>query len=205
MQTRMSRNVVREDVLGQVRKVAGVDVAYAKAGRRVVCAAAALDAETLQVIDIAIEEGVVDVPYAPGFFSLRELPFARRALRKLKSVPDLVLCDGHGIAHPRRFGLASHLGVLDDIATIGCAKTRLHGTHEEPAPERGSHARLLDSTEVIGAALRTQSNVKPIYVSIGHRVSLETSCMWALRLSPRFRIPEPLRVADHAARMAMQS
>jgi deoxyribonuclease V len=117
----------------------------------------------------------------------------------------LIVCDGQGIAHPRRFGIASHLGVLFDVPTIGCAKTRLTGEAGQPGPQRGSHAPLTDHGEVIGNVLRTQDNVKPIYVSIGHRISLSTACDWILKLSPHYRLPETTRKADQTVRRALKN
>lgn len=202
-QRRLAGSVVRRDDLGEIRYVAGVDVAYARDDSRLVCAAAVLDARTLDVVEIATVNGVPAAAYRPGLFSFRELPVVLDAIDRLSALPDLVVCDAHGIAHPRRFGLASHLGVRRDVPTIGCAKTRLVGMHEAPAAERGATAPLVDADEVIGAALRTQDGVRPVYVSIGHRISLETACAWILRLSPRYRLPETTRAADHAVKMAL--
>lgn len=202
-QRRLAATVVRHDALGTVRYVAGVDVAYAKDDSRMACAAALLDAETLETVEIAIAIGVPQVAYQPGLFSFRELPIVLEALDRLAVRPDLVVCDGQGIAHPRRFGLASHLGVTRDFPTIGCAKTRLVGEHSAPGVVRGDRSPLVDAGEVIGAALRTQDMVRPIYASVGHRVSLATACAWILRLSPRYRLPETTRAADHAVRRAL--
>lgn len=119
-----------------------------------------------------------------------------KALKQIKLLPQLIVCDGQGIAHPRRFGLASHLGVLLDIPTIGCGKTKLLGEFKDPDLKRGAHSPLVDNCEVIGSVLRTRDNIKPIFVSIGHRVSLKTACEWILELSPRYRLPETTRRAD---------
>jgi deoxyribonuclease V len=195
--------VVREDRLGAVRHVAGGDVAYAEEGG--FCAAVAvLDVDTLAVVEVASVRGREASAYVPGDFARRELEPLLRAFEALREQPELVLCDAHGLAHPQRFGLACRLGVALDIPAIGCAKRRLCGAHTPPAPARGSEAPLLDAGEVIGAVLRTQESVRPVYVSIGHRVSLATACAWVLRLAPRFRIPEPLRAADRAARQGIR-
>jgi deoxyribonuclease V len=138
-------------------------------------------------------------------FSFREIPPVIEALKQLEIRPDLIICDGHGIAHPRRFGLASHLGVLFDIPTIGCAKNRLIGEVKEIKKERGNFSPLIDNDEIIGNVLTTQNNVKPVFVSIGHKISLETACNWILRVSPIYRIPEPIRQADHLVRMNMKN
>lgn len=202
-QSRLAASVVRHDAIGAVRHVAGVDVAYARDDSVMVCAAAVLDADTLETVEIAIARGVPSVAYAPGLFSFRELPIVREALARLTIRPDLIVCDAQGIAHPRRLGLASHLGVVEDIPTIGCAKSRLTGTHVDPGERRGAAAALIDADEVIGAALRTRDATRPVHVSIGHRVSLATACDWILRLTPRYRLPETTRVADHAVKVAL--
>ena len=203
-QAAMAVQVVTTDRLGPVRRVTGVDVAYSPGDDRMACAAVTLDAETLAVLETVTVIGVPAFPYVPGLFSFRELPIVLEALDRLTAPPDLVVCDAQGIAHPRRFGLASHLGVVRDIPTIGCAKTRLIGEHQEPDRRRGAFAPLVDAGETIGAALRTQDAVKPVYVSVGHRISLATACEWILRLSPRFRLPETTRAADHAVRLALR-
>ena len=123
-----------------------------------------------------------------------------QALRKLETIPDLIIADGHGVAHPRRFGLASHLGVLFDIPTIGCSKTRLIGTAEDAGPHRGDYAPLTDRGETIGRVMRTQDHVKPLVVSVGHRVTLPTACDWILKLAVRYRLPETTRQADQMVR-----
>jgi len=141
-------------------------------------------------------------PYVPGLLSFREIPVVLAALKRLRRLPDLIFCDGHGYAHPRRFGLASHLGVLLDRPTIGCAKSLLVGKHAEPGRTRGAWAPIMHvdrqgQDEVIGAVVRTRDGVRPIYVSQGHRVSLDTAIEMALRVSDGFRIPRPTREADH--------
>lgn len=203
LQRALAQQVRRTDDLPPVRRVAGVDVAYADDGDLAIAAVAVLDAATLAPVEVTVAEERTSFPYIPNLFSFRELPPVLAALAKLQTPPDLIICDGQGIAHPRRFGLACHLGVLADVPTIGCAKSRLLGAHDEPAPARGARAPLTDGNEVVGAVLRTQDGVRPLYVSIGHRVGLDTACDWVLRLSSRFRLPETTRVADHAVRMAL--
>ncbi len=203
MQTEMACMAVIDDHLpDDVRMVAGCDVAYDDRSGRVFAAVAVLEARTLEVVETAVKEAAAAHPYVPGLFSFRELPALIPAIEQLRSRPDLVLCDGHGIAHPRRFGLASHLGVAFDVPSIGCAKTRLVGTAADPGVVAGSRADLRDRGEVIGAVLRTRTGVKPVYVSPGHRVSVATACEWVLRLCRGCRIPEPLRAADRLARHA---
>jgi deoxyribonuclease V len=196
LQRAWAGDVELEDRLGAVQTVAGVDVAYEKEGERLFAAVVVLDARTLEVIDAATHEARAQFPYVPGLFSFRELPPIVACFEALSVPPDLVVCDGQGRAHPRRFGLACHLGVLFDVPTIGCAKTVLVGEHTALGAPRGERADLIDGGELVGAALRTQDGVHPVYVSVGHRVSLRTACEWVLRLAPRYRLPETTRAAD---------
>ncbi|NGZ77625.1 deoxyribonuclease V [Saccharibacillus alkalitolerans] len=184
-----------------VRRIAGIDVAYDKDDDRLVAAVVVLDADTLDVVETAAAWGSPSFPYVPGLFSFRELPPVLEAFGRLKTAPDLIVCDGQGIAHPRRFGLASHLGLLLGIPSIGCGKTRLIGEYDEPAAERGSASPLLaDGGELVGHVLRTQTGVKPVFVSPGHLISPDTACHWVLKLAPRYRLPETTRQADQLVR-----
>ncbi|MCG9768451.1 deoxyribonuclease V [Pseudoalteromonas piscicida] len=196
LQTELAAKVSLDDQLGEIALIAGVDVAYAKETDKIVAAVVILDAQTLEVVETSITEGKARFPYIPGLFSFRELPPLLSAFSQLQHTPDLIVCDGQGYAHPRRFGLACHLGIILDIPTIGCGKTRLLGQYQEPEKERGATAPLIDVGEVIGQVLRTQTDVKPIFVSSGHRISLATACEWILRLSPQYRLPETTRKAD---------
>jgi deoxyribonuclease V len=139
-------------------------------------------------------------PYVPGLLSFREAPAIIDALQQLSEKPDLLLVDGQGLAHPRRFGLACHLGVLADLPTIGVAKSRLVGAYEEPGTERGAWTPLIDGCETIGAVLRTRRAVRPVFVSIGHRICLQTAIDLVLRCTGHFRLPEPIRAADRLSR-----
>lgn len=204
LQQELAAKVIKEDQFNEICLVAGVDVAYEKHSDRLMSAVVILDAGTLDVIETVTAEDNIQFPYIPGLFSFRELPPLVKAFAKLQHIPDLIVCDGQGIAHPLRFGLASHLGVIFDMPTIGCGKTRLFGEHEEPDTERGAIAPLVDKGEVIGNVLRTQNGINPIYVSIGHRISLATACEWILRLSPKYRLPETTRQADQAVRNALK-
>ncbi|CAM3544117.1 Endonuclease V [Vibrio aerogenes CECT 7868] len=197
LQQQLAAQVIKTDQLRTVNYIAGVDVAYPDSGDRLVAAVVILDADTLEVIETQTAEDEVHFPYIPGLFSFRELPPLLKAFEKVQQTPDLILCDGQGLAHPRRFGLACHLGMLFDVPTIGCGKTRLTGEHEQPAPERGASAPLIDQNEVIGCVLRTQTNINPVYVSVGHKISLETACKWVLKAAPKYRLPETTRQADH--------
>ncbi|MFE5021906.1 endonuclease V [Streptomyces sp. NPDC056656] len=183
--------------------VTGVDVAYDDERDLVAAAAVVLDAATLDVVEESTAVGRISFPYVPGLLAFREIPTVVAALEGLKSAPGLVVCDGYGLAHPRRFGLASHLGVLTGLPTIGVAKNPFTFTHEEPAAPRGSTAPLLDGDEEVGRALRTRDGVKPVYVSVGHRTSLDTACAHTLRLTPKYRQPETTRRADALCRRAL--
>ena len=197
IQKTLSTRIIAEDQSGAIRTVAGVDIGLSgKCGR---AAAVLLSFPSLELYGQAVVEGELRFPYVPGLLSFRECPLALAALRALPQRPDLLLCDGQGIAHPRRFGIACHLGVLLDIPAIGAAKSRLIGTHEQPDSARGSKAPLLDGEEVIGAVLRTRANTRPMYVSVGHRVSLDTAVAVTLHCAPRYRIPEPTRQAHKLA------
>ncbi len=201
LQKKLAPRVVREGDPGEVRLVAAADLAFVdrrwpRQPTRGRAAVVLMRYPELEVIEEQVVEGDVNFPYVPGLLSFREAPLLAEALERLEGTPDLLLIDGHGYAHPRRFGIASHLGLMADVPTIGCAKSRLCGEHAEPGPRRGSKAQLRLGGEVIGAVLRTRDGVKPIYVSVGHKIGLEAAVQWALRLAPRFRLPEPIRAAD---------
>jgi deoxyribonuclease V len=187
------------DRLGPVNTVAGIDVGFEDRGRTTRAAVVVLDFPGLQPVAQALSRRPTRFPYVPGYLSFRELPAVLAALDRLADMPDLILCDGQGIAHPRRFGLASHLGVLTDLPCIGVAKSRLVGTHDEVPPDKGQWVPLMDGQETIGAVLRTRRRVRPVYVSIGHRVSLATAIEYTLRCTTRYRLPETTR---HAHRLA---
>ncbi len=153
----------------------------------------------LQLQEQAISQRQTTFPYIPGFLSFREVPVILEALEKLTIIPDIIICDGQGIAHPQRFGLACHLGVLIDLPTIGAAKSRFIGTHQELAAEKGSWKPLIDGGEVIGAVVRSRTHVKPLYVSPGHRISLETAINLVLQCTSKYRLPETTRWADYLA------
>ncbi|MEV3987939.1 endonuclease V [Streptomyces sp. NPDC049837] len=184
--------------------VTGVDVAYDDERDLVAAAAVVLDAGTLTVVEEATAVGRVSFPYVPGLLAFREIPTVLAALDALRRGPGLVVCDGYGQAHPRRFGLASHLGVLTGLPVIGVAKNPFTFSYEQPAPERGASTPLVADGEEVGRALRTQAGVKPVFVSVGHRVTLGNACAHALHLTPRYRIPETTRRADTLCRRALK-
>jgi deoxyribonuclease V len=190
--------------LDEVRTVAGVDVAYRAGSDEVTAAAVVLDATTLQPVETAVAQGRAGFEYASGYLAFRELPAIAAVLSKLAMAPDLLICDGAGLAHPRRFGLACHVGLLTDLPTIGVAKTPI-GPFAMPDTPRGSWTPLLDHGEAVGRALRTQPGIKPVFVSIGHRIDLDTASAHVLRLTPRYRLPETTRHADHLARVSAVS
>jgi deoxyribonuclease V len=183
--------------------VAGVDVAYADG--RLAAAVVVLDGASLEVLEEVAVPGPVAFDYVPGLLAFRELPGLVRALEQLTVTPELIVCDGYGLAHPRRFGLACHLGVLTGLPTLGVGKTAFVGTFEEPGRPRGSWSDLRLDGEVVGRVLRTQDGVKPVFVSVGNRIDLDTACANVLRLSPRYRLPETTRAADRLSRQALRA
>ncbi|MEJ2046161.1 MAG: deoxyribonuclease V [Reinekea sp.] len=205
IQSDLAAKVEKQDRFEEIRYVAGVDVAYSKESDHLVAAVVILDSNTFNVIESITVSDREQFPYIPGLFSFRELPPLVKAFEQLIHKPNLVVCDGQGYAHPRRFGLACHLGVIFDVPTIGCGKTRLLGEHKESNTERGAVVPLIDNDEEIGSVLRTQTNTKPVYVSIGHRISLSTACKWVLKLAPKYRLPETTRQADQAVNKALKA
>lgn len=183
--------------------VAGLDVAYAEGGDRLAAAVTVLDARTLAVVASAVSVGRPAFGYVPGLFAFRELPALLDALDRLTTRPELLVCDGHGLAHPRRFGLACHLGVVTGLPAIGVGKTPLVGEWTPPADVRGAWSPLRDGGEVVGRVLRTRAGVKPVFVSVGHRMSLDNATAQVLALTPRFRLPETTRTADRLCREAL--
>ncbi len=154
----------------------------------------------LRLVEHHLVDEPVPFPYVPGLLAFREVPVLARAFERLERTPDLLLVDGHGLSHPRRFGLACHLGLLLDLPTIGVAKSRLVGQHGEPGPEAGSRAELREGPDLIGTVLRTRDGVSPVYVSVGHRIGLREAAEWVLRLCRGYRLPEPTRLADQLSK-----
>lgn len=199
LQERLRRYVIADDRLARVRRVAGCDVGFEADGRITRAAVAVLAFPDLTLLETSVVCRRTRFPYVPGYLSFREVPALLAAIAKLTHRPDLLICDGHGLAHPRRVGLASHLGLVTGVPSIGAAKSLLIGTHAPLPARRGVWRPLMDGDEVIGAALRTRTGVSPIYVSIGHGVSLPTAIEYALALSPRYRLPETTRAAHRLA------
>jgi deoxyribonuclease V len=201
LQKDLAGKVIRRDGDNVLRYIAGVDAAYDERRNRQFAAAVILDAEdSFSVVASATAQESVRSAYTPGLLAFRELPTILQAIGKLAGTPDLIVVDGHGVAHPRRFGLACHLGVLLDVPTIGCGKAPLVGTAVQPGPRRGDFTPVVDRGETVGRLLRTQDRIRPVYVSVGHRVALPTACDWILRLAVRYRLPETTRQADQIVR-----
>ena len=200
---------IQKQLAGEVRigkllpesviRIAGADVAFPGRGRRARAAVVVMAYPELEILESAVVEQATEFPYIPGLLSFRELPAILNALKQLSGKPDLVLCDGQGIAHPRRLGIASHLGVATGLATIGVGKSRLCGNYVEPGDRRGDSSALMDGGERIGTVLRTRDRVRPLFVSPGHRVDHSGARRWVLGTLGRFRLPEPIRAADRLA------
>jgi len=200
MQNSLKSQVIVEDKLGDVKYVAGVDAAFLENGQVTKAAAAVFSFPDLQLVETAIATRDTTFPYIPGFLSFREIPAYLDVLAKLKLTPDLILCDGQGVAHPKRFGCATHLGVMLDHPTIGVAKSLLIGKHEVLADAKGSRQPLVYKGEIVGAVVRSRSNVKPLYVSAGHRICLETAIDYVFKCITKYRLPETTRVADQLSK-----
>jgi deoxyribonuclease V len=204
-QQRLRGLVVTSGAVRSPCRVAGVDVSYdfvstrfskrKKASEKLYAAVVVLELPSLRVVESVGVAGRAEFPYVPGLLSFREIPPLLKAFRKLRTTPDAVLVDGQGIAHPRRCGLASHLGLVLDLPAVGCAKSRLIGEYREPATRRGSASDLLDGGEVIGRVVRTRDGVAPLFVSVGHKISLDAAVALVLECAPRFRLPETTRQA----------
>ncbi len=199
IQEQLKDKVITEDRLGKVKYVAGVDIGFEDNYTISQAAIAVLSFPELELVEKAIASIPTAFPYVPGYLSFREIPAILAAFPQLKTTPDLILCDGQGLAHPRRFGLACHLGVLLDLPTIGVAKSLFIGKHEAIATAKGSYQPLIDKGETIGVALRSRDNVKPIYVSIGHKISLNTAIDYVMNCLTKYRLPETTRWADKLA------
>jgi deoxyribonuclease V len=199
IQRELALMVSRKNEVEAVRLIAGVDISAPNAAGLARAAVVVLSYPDLALVERKVITKEVKFPYVPGLLSFRESPLIIAACEELKAIPDLILVDGQGIAHPRRLGLASHLGLLWDRPTIGCAKSRLCGRHNMVPQEPGSYAEITDNDEIIGAALCTKVSTSPLYISIGHKVDLETAITWVLRCCRGQRLPEPTRLAHLAA------
>lgn len=182
-----------------VRYIAGVDTGFIDHGRTARAAIAVLSFPQLAPLEVQVAFAPPPLPYIPGLLSFRELPAVLRALEKLSVLPDLMLCDGQGIAHPRRLGIAAHLGVVTELPTIGVGKSRLIGDYREPGQEKGCMSPLMDARQRIGTVVRTRSAVRPLFISPGHLIDHAGAVEWTLACLGRYRLPEPIRVADRVA------
>lgn len=197
IQKKLSLQVCQKRPLPEIRIVAGIDAAYSADGKRCIAGVILWDRQEREVIEKHIAVRPLEFPYIPGLLSFREMPAALAALRKLQHCPDAIICDGQGIAHPRRFGIACHVGVIAKIPTIGCGKSRLIGSYTAPANKRGSASPLSVQKEVVGTVLCTKDRVKPLFVSVGHLIDLPTAEQLVLACATGYRLPEPTRLADH--------
>lgn len=197
IQKELRARVIERDLGADFGTVAGMDVSYDRGSPWIYAAIVVMRLPDLQVLDTAAVRAQARFPYIPGLLSFRESPAGLEAWERLVVRPDALICDGHGRAHPRRFGFACHFGLSVDLPTIGFAKSVLVGQYREPAWGRGSTSDLVDEGEVIGAALRTKEGVEPVFVSVGHRISLKTAIATILRCAAGYRIPEPIRQAHN--------
>ena len=186
-------------LFGVPRFVAGADMSVDRVSGTARAAVVVVSFPQMQLVEVKRVEGRLTWPYVPGFLSFREAPLVLEAFRLVETTPDLVIVDGHGTAHPRRLGIASHLGLFLDMPTIGCAKSLLCGEHETPGMERGSTTDIVDSGERIGVAVRTRTNARPVYVSVGHKCGFADAVESVLHCCGRYRLPEPTRLAHLAA------
>ncbi len=199
LQQVLRAEVVTQDDFGDVQRVAGIDVGFEQGGNTTRAAVAVLGFPDLQLLEVAIARRPTTFPYIPGLLSFREVPTVLDALETLQLTPDLLLCDGQGIAHPRRLGIACHLGLLTQIPSIGVGKSRLVGTHDPVPNQRGAWVPLQHQGETIGAVLRTRVNTNPLFISPGHRISLETAIVYVMSCTTRYRLPETTRFAHKLA------
>ena len=199
IQLTLAERVSRINSVSKPHYIAGVDISTDKRQGKATAAVVLLSYPGLNIVETQVVHGELHFPYVPGLLSFREAPLMLAAFERLAVAPELVLVDGQGIAHPRRIGLASHLGLMLDIPAIGCAKSLLCGTYQIPGDKSGDFTGILDGDEVIGAVLRTKNGVKPIFVSIGHKIDLEAAITWVLRCCRGYRLPEPTRLAHMAA------
>lgn len=199
LQHQLKSEIITTDRLGEVRSVAGVDVGFEDGGNTTRAAVAVLSFPELRLVERSVARRPTSFPYVPGLLSFREVPAVLDALGKLRSVPDLLLCDGQGTAHPRRFGIACHLGLLTNLPAIGVGKSLLVGKYGEVPDNKGAWQPLIHRGETIGAVLRTRPGTKPLFISPGHRISLPTAIDYVLRCTTRYRLPETTRAAHKLA------
>lgn len=199
IQQRLAQQVSTCGEATSVGLIAGVDISQPDAGGMATAAIVVLQYPEMKTTEVQLIREKPGIPYIPGLLSFREAPLILAAAEKLSATPDLILVDGQGIAHPRRFGIAAHLGLLWDVPTIGCAKSRLCGEYQTPGSEPGDFSYLWDNGEIIGAVVRTRRDVKPLFISVGHKIDLSSAIRWVLECCRGYRLPEPTRRAHLAA------
>ena len=199
IQKELANQVSHENCLGDDPQwIAGADISMTKGSQDAFAGIVVLNSKTLEIANEYFIKGKVDLPYIPGLLSFREAPLLLELFKKVSPAPQLVFFDGQGIAHPRKLGLASHVGLFLNCPTIGCAKSRLTGTFREPGMKKGCRSRLVDChNNTLGTVLRTRENCKPVFISVGHQIDLETAVRWTLKCTTRYRIPEPTRLAHN--------
>lgn len=203
IQKHLRSQLILESAPHVIETVAGVDVSYSRGSNLLFASVAVLKRRPLfTIVEVATASYKTDFPYIPGLLSFREIPVVLKAWEKLTLRPDCLICDGQGIAHPRRIGIASHLGLIVDLPSIGCGKSLLTGLYLEPGPARGDSAPLIDRQEVIGTILRTKEKVAPVFISPGHRMTLDGAVETVLSCLTRFRLPEPIRMAHQRVNQA---
>lgn len=200
IQNRLSKKIKHSKVSGPVKVIGGCDASFSKDENTVLAAVVILSFPALEVLEIATAIRKANFPYVPGLLTFREGPALLDCFKKIKIKPQVLFFDGQGIAHPRHMGIATHMGILLDLPTVGCAKSKLFGTYKEPAPKRGSLSIIKGKeNEILGAALRTKDDVRPVFVSLGHKMNLEDAVKLTLKVARKYRIPEPLRQAHQSA------
>ncbi len=205
LQKALSKEVRHQPIGKKPKLIAGLDCAFGRDGGTIFAAAVVLEAGTFEVAEVQTAVRKVRYPYIPGLLTFREAPVCLAAVKKLKMSPDVFMIDGQGVAHPRRLGLAAHLGLFFDKPTIGCAKSRLTGENKEPKSHKGSFTDLKDKDEIIGAVLRTRDGVKPVFVSVGHACTLADAIKVTLNCAVKYRLPEPTRLAhQHVSKLKLK-
>ncbi|OHV13108.1 deoxyribonuclease V [Kushneria phosphatilytica] len=199
LQHQLAPNIIREGEPEHVEHIAGVDIGFEDEGATTRAVIVLMHWPSLEIVEQVIHREATRMPYVPGLLSFRELPAAIGAFKRLEGTPQLVMVDGMGIAHPRRLGIAAHLGLWLELPTIGVGKSRLCGRHEPVAEEKGARTPLVDRSETIGMVLRTRERVKPLYISTGHRIGLDNAVEWVMCCLTRYKLPEPTRQADRLA------
>jgi len=200
IQESLKKYLVRQDTCREIISIGGVDVAYEVSGKRACCVITVFSYPDMQLLSHSFFSGETGFPYIPGLFTFREGPLIEQAYKRLETLPELLIFDGQGICHPRGIGIATHMGIFLDIPSVGCAKSRLFGLYNEPGLFRGDRSPICSGNEIIGCVLRTRDSIKPVFVSQGHRTSLETAVEICLACSGRYRIPEPVRMAHILAK-----